>query len=42
MVAHGWFETIYQIEDPDPYPQTNRGQELGALEVLPHLSVTFI
>ena len=42
MVVQDWFETVYQIEVPDPYPQTNAGQNLGALEVLPHLSVTYI
>ena len=29
-------------QDPDPYPQTNGGHKLGALEVLPHLFITYI
>ena len=29
-------------QDPDPNPQTNGGHKLGALEVLPHLFITYI
>ena len=26
MVVHSWSKTEFQVEDPDPYPITNRGQ----------------
>ena len=35
MVVQVLYKTVIRIEDPEPYPQPNGGQNLGALGVLP-------
>ena len=40
MVAQDWCKSVFRIEDPEPYPQLNEGQKIGALEVLSGWTVT--
>ena len=42
MVVQDWKRTVYQIEDPDPYPLTNGGHARHARGPVHHSSVTFI
>ena len=35
LLEQGWFETVYQTEIPDPYPQSNGGQKLVCYWVCP-------
>ena len=34
-VVKDWYEAIFRIKAQEPYPHSNDGQKLGALEVLP-------
>ena len=41
-VVQDWYKTIFRIVVPEPYPQSNGGQNLGALEVLPSFQLLHV